>query len=437
MKKLQQFLPVTALLLSVLIAWGAGKQIPSGDPADSSSTGSVYSVEHLFENSEFKAVWVPYLSLDMQNEAQQHFGSFKEKFDRILKEICESGANTVLVHVHAFGDAMYRSSYYPWSHLLTGKQGKDPGYDALAYMVEAAHEAGLQIHAWINPLRIRSTQTPAELSADNIHSKWRNDNDPANDRWTVETDSGIYFNPAYEEVRTYIIDSVRELLANYNVDGVHMDDYFYPTEEEYFDEEAYAAYLSSEGEANEKMSLQNWRMDHINQLVSGLYQAVKEQKETLLFGISPQGNMDNCTAMCADIATWGSQSGYVDYLCPQLYYPFDSPTQPFTRTAQEWVTLVSNPAVKLYGGLALYKAGDPEADGGAWVGSGDVIRQQLEVLHENGYDGFALYSNAYLTAMRTAVEMEQILECLGAVQKKPEDVSSGEIQGSASIPMVG
>lgn len=419
MYKIGQSIPVVALILSVLIAWSVGRDLPQ-EYAASSNTESGYSVKHVFEASDFKAVWVPYLSLDMQHEAQQHFGVFKEKFDRIIQNVSESGANTVLVHVHAFGDAMYRSSYYPWSHLLTGTQGKDPGYDALAYMVEAAHNAGLKIHAWINPLRIRSAQTPLSLAEDHIRNQWLNDTDDVNDAWTVETETGIYFNPAYEEVRTYIINSVRELIANYNVDGVHMDDYFYPTQAEDFDATAYASYCAQVPDGAERKSLAEWRTNNINLLVRGLYSAVKEQNKQLLFGVSPQGNIENCAAVYADIATWGGQDGYVDYLCPQLYYPFNSPTQPFETVAQAWVELVRAPSVALYGGLALYKAGDPAADNGAWAADGTVVRRQLEVLQQAGYKGFALYSDAYLKTAQTATEMKEVLACLGVAQQAPQ-----------------
>ena len=118
--------------------------------------------------------------------------------------------------------------------------------------------------------------------------------------------------------------------------------------------------------------------------MSGLYSAVKETKSSALFGISPQGNLENCQNMYADIETWCSQQGYIDYICPQLYFHFDNPVKPFTRTAQEWKTLVTCPQVKVYAGLALYKANDPEADNGVWAGQGDIIRQQLETLEQQG-----------------------------------------------------
>lgn len=421
--KFRPALPAIALIVAILLAGQAGRRLPASNASSDVEPESVYSVRNTFETSDFKAVWVPYLSLDMQRESQRHFGAFKAKFDAILEKVKECGANTVLVHVRSFGDAMYRSAYAPWSHLLTGVQGQDPGYDALAYMVEAAHREGLSIHAWLNPLRLRSTQTPSVLSENNVYTVWKNDEDPANDHWTVETDTGIYLNPAYPEVRSHLVQVVQELIEQYDVDGVHLDDYFYPTTDESFDAEAYDAYRVSvtEGEAR---SLQNWRMEQINQLIHDIYQTIKAYDSTLQFGISPQGNMENCAEMCADIATWGSQEGYVDYLCPQLYYPFDHSEKPFIRTAEEWMTMVSCPSVKLYGGLALYKAGDPNVDNGAWVG-GDVIRQQLSELERIGYQGFGLYSDAYLTAQQTAAEMTHVRACLGAVEPA-ETVSAAE-----------
>lgn len=414
MEKLRQIGPVAALILSILIAGQSGKHL-SAPITDTSSGGALSPVDYVFQDSAFKAVWVPYMSLNMAGTDNRHFGTFKAKFDAILSEVKACGGNTVIVHVRPFGDAMYRSAYFPWSHLLTGTQGQDPGYDPLAYMVEAAHREGLKIHAWINPLRIRGNRTPSALTDNHIHMKWRKDDDAANDTWTVETDSGIYFNPGWEAVRAYIIESVEELVSNYNVDGVHMDDYFYPTQDESFDRAAYAAYRAGLAPDAEALPLTQWRADCINQLVSGLYRAVKDCRADALFGISPQGNIANCEKIGADVTTWATTAGYVDYLCPQLYYPYEGTSLPFDDTAAQWRALVTAPEVTLYGGLALYKAGDASADNGAWTGRDDMIRRQLTTLSEKGYAGFALYSSQYLSAGQTAAEMENVKECLGAV----------------------
>ncbi len=422
MRKAEPALLALALLFAIVFAGYAARQLPQ-QAASSSDTIHVVTVKNVFADSEFKAVWVPYMSLDMSHEQAQHFGAFKQKFDRIVAQVQASGANTMIVHVRPFGDAMYRSAYFPWSHLLTGTQGQDPGYDPLAYMVEAAHAAGLKLHAWINPLRIRSTQTPAQLAANNVRTVWQSDGDSTNDDWTVECSSGIYLNPGYESVRTYIIDSVRELIEHYAVDGVHMDDYFYPTQEESFDTTAYANYCAGVSSDKEPLSLEAWRTENITALVKGLYDAVKAYDANLQFGISPQGNRNNCAKACADVAKWGGETGYVDYLCPQLYYPFQSPSQPFAQVAQEWRDMVTAPSVKLYGGLALYKAGDGEVDSGSWT-SGDVLQRQIETLEQAGFGGFALYSDAYLTGDQTKTEMANVRACLGVVDSAAQNGAS-------------
>ncbi len=427
MNKMLRAVPIIVLILVVILAATAPQNPKKESPQAVSSQPEPYHVDHVFESSDFKAVWIPYMDLNMSSEDEQHFGTFKEKFDSIIENAKEAGMNTLIVHIRPFADAFYRSQYLPWSHLLTGTQGQDPGYDALAYMVQATHNAGLSFHAWINPLRIRSNSTPETLASSNLHSIWRSDGDSSNDNWTVELENGIYFNPCYEEVRNLIIDSVKEMVKRYDVDAVHMDDYFYPTQEESFDQQAYDDYRATVT-GTEPLSLSNWRMKQINLLVSGLYYAIKETKSSVLFGISPQANLENCQEMYADIETWCSQPGYVDYICPQLYYHFDNKTKPFTRTAEEWKTLVTCPEVKLYAGLALYKANDPQADDGIWVGQGDIIRRQLETAEEQGYEGFALYSYDYLFTQQTSVEMQQVKQCLGAVESQPEKEASSSLE---------
>lgn len=395
MQKLRPALLMGALAAALLLAGRVGAGVV---PADGSSVCDVSSGTHTVsagsvDSAEFRAVWVPYMSLDMQNEPQKHFGAFKAKFDAIIQRVVDAGANTVFVHVRPFGDAMYRSAYAPWSHILTGTQGQDPGYDALAYMVEASHRAGLQIHAWINPLRVRSVQMPSALAADNVATVWRSDDDAANDNWVVETSDGWFLNPAYPEVRDYLAQVVQELVTRYAVDGVHLDDYFYPTTDASFDSAAYESYCAA---TDAPLALSEWRKAQINALVQTLYTTIKSVNPAVLLGIAPQGNVMNDERVGADVATWGSTVGYVDYLCPQLYYPFDSPTRPFVQTADQWRALVTCPSVKLFGGLALYKAGDPSADSGAWMAS-DVIDRQRAELARIGFDGWGLYSDAYLS----------------------------------------
>ena len=125
-----------------------------------------------------RAVWVPFMSLDMTNEEQGE-EAFRNKFSSIVQQAKQHGMNALIVHVRPFGDALYPSEFAPWSHLLTGIQGQDPGYDPLAIMVELTHAEGLEFHAWMNPLRIQVSQTPETLSADNPWNTWQGDKEKA------------------------------------------------------------------------------------------------------------------------------------------------------------------------------------------------------------------------------------------------------------------
>ncbi len=357
-------------------------------------------------DGEMRAVWVPFMSLNMQDTDHSE-QAFRDKFDHIVAQAKEHGLNTLIVHVRSHGDAMYPSDYYPWSHLLTGTQGQDPGFDPLQYMVEATHQAGMQFHAWLNPLRIQVNQTPAALSQDNPYTLWRNDEDPNNDQWVLDYQEDKYYNPAIPQVRERIIDGVEEIVSRYAVDAIHFDDYFYPTSDASYDQSSYDAYVAQLGEGSKPLSLADWRTTNINALISGVYSAIKAINPEVQFGISPQGNISNDVGMGADVYSWGSTKGYVDYLCPQLYVNFEHPILPFDKMADDWCALVTNPDVDLYFGLGVYKIGT-DADNGTWNNHGDILKKQVEYGREKDCDGFMLYSWDYLDIPETAAEMEQM-----------------------------
>ena len=357
------------------------------------------------DEEEMRGVWVAYLSLDGVN---------RSKIDGIVSDAKANGMNTVFLHVRPFGDALYKSDYYPWSHLVTGRQGEAPedGFDPLAYAVEAAHREGLALHAWLNPLRIMLSNGayPPSLSDDNPYIVWRNDDNPDNDNWVIDYKQGKFYNPAVPEVRELIVNGTREIVERYNVDGVHWDDYFYPAFDESFDDSAsYAAYTQQGG----TLPLADWRRSNINELVKAVYSAVKAADSKCLFGISPAGNIDNCMGMGADVKTWGSSEGYVDYLIPQIYWTSDNAVAPFEPTCRKWNELVTSGSVRLYIGLALYKAGSDD-DSGKWKKADDIIMNQ--VLYTRSGDinagGFVLYSYAYLENEQTAGEMRNLRSVL-------------------------
>ena len=219
------------------------------ETASSKSSSSEREEPAVAETSaaeEMRGVWVPMMSLQMEKPGEE---AFQKKFDNIIQVAQEKGMNALIVHVRPYGDALYPSEYFPWSHIVSGTQGVDPGFDPLAYMVEATHKAGMEFHAWVNPLRIQSGDAPSILSQDNPYQQWKGDE--AKKGWTVETDSGIYYNPAYEGVRSYIAEGVAEIVRNYDVDGVQFDDYFYPTQDASFDKAAYEAYTATSKKAGD------------------------------------------------------------------------------------------------------------------------------------------------------------------------------------------
>ena len=356
-------------------------------------------------SDELRGVWIAYLSLDGVNKA---------KIDSMVSAAKSNGMNTIYFHVRPFGDALYASDYYPWSHLVTGTQGQAPsdGFDPLAYAVEAAHREGLQLHAWLNPLRImlNSGAYPPALSDDNPYVVWRGDDNPDNDDWVIDYKKGKFYNPAYPEVRELIVKGTKEIVEKYDVDGVHWDDYFYPASDASFDDSvSYSAYKEQGG----KLSLTEWRTGNINELVSAVYSAVKSADSKRLFGISPAGNVENCLSAGADVITWGSSKGYVDYLIPQVYWSSDNTVAPFEQVCRRWDGLVTSPDVKLYIGLALYKAGS-DSDGGKWLKADDVIMNQVLYTRsgEINAKGFVLYSYAYFDSSQTAEEMKNLLSVL-------------------------
>lgn len=375
---------------------------------NSSSEREAPAVAETSAAEEMRGVWVPMMSLQMEKPGEE---AFQKKFDNIIQVAQGKGMNALIVHVRPYGDALYPSEYFPWSHIVSGTQGVDPGFDPLAYMVEATHQAGMEFHAWVNPLRIQSGDAPSILSQDNPYHQWKGDE--AKKGWTVKTDSGIYYNPAYEGVRSYIAEGVAEIVRNYDVDGVQFDDYFYPTQDASFDKAAYEAYTAASKKAGDAvLSLEDWRKANINALVSLVYQKIKAENPEVVFGISPQGNLSNDEKMGADVATWCAAKGYLDYICPQMYVNFENDALPFTSTLETWKSLIQEDSIELYVGLAAYKAGS-DVDDGTWKNADDILARQVSAGRELDCSGFLFYSWDYLDTQQTQAEMENVMKVLG------------------------
>ena len=166
------------------------------------------------------------------------------------------------MHVRPFSDALYPSELYPWSHILTGTQGQDPGFDPLKFMVEYTHSLGMEFHAWINPLRVQTTETPGQLSGPIADLK------ADAPYYFMEWQGALYLDPAYPYVRTLIAKGAAEIAEKYPVDGIHFDDYFYPSQDGSLDAEAYQLHVET---VSEPLELQDWRRANINAMVAEVY----------------------------------------------------------------------------------------------------------------------------------------------------------------------
>lgn len=375
------------------------KTVSTIDETDNSTKDEAKKTE--FE--EMRGVWISYIELSMEKESDKSEEAFRKKFDKIAENSKGYGLNTLIVQVRPYGDALYKSEYYPWSHILTGTQGKNPGYDPLKIMCEISRKYGMQIHAWVNPYRITLNETPGELSYDNPYVKNKN--------LGLTTDSGIILDPSNKKARELITKGVVEIVKNYDIDGIQFDDYFYPEDIGDCDSKSYESYISEVGEKN-SMNLDNWRLANVNMLICETYRVIHSESNYVVFGISPQGNIDNNKKLYADVKSWCNCRGFVDYICPQIYFSTENPALTFKDALESWSTIDYDENVKLYVGLAGYKAGTDD-DEGTWAESNSILADEYRILKSNEKaEGFMIYSYNSLISDDSREEMQNLRNLL-------------------------
>jgi len=324
-----------------------------------------------------KAMWFTYM--DYENILSQ---KSEEEFSEIISERFENaselGINTVYVQIRAFGDA-----YYPSEIFSKGKFYTDESFDPLQIMIDKAHSCGLSFHAWINPMRL--------MKKDEISSQPKSEIERvcvAQENFIFEYEGRYYLDPSYSDTADIVCRGIEEIVRNYNVDGIHIDDYFYPSQE---------VSDADEFKKSGKDNIADWRRENINVLVRSLYNTVKSINKGILFGISPQGNIEtDYEKQYADVEKWLSEGGYCDYIVPQIYYGYENSECPFEETLDGWKS-ISDGNTALIIGLCTYKNGteDKWAGKGAdeWIINDDVTsRQVTDCTDDPEVDGIALYS---------------------------------------------
>ena len=334
-------------------------------------------------------MWVSQYDLNsvyVTGGAQREESDYTARIGKMLDLIKAQGFNTVFLQVRPNADSMAPSEYYPMSKYAVGAYGKDAVYDPVAIFVDAAHQRGLSIHAWINPLRGMKSTEITQVDPRYPIRQWY-DNTSLRGKYIVLYNGYYYLNPAYEEVRQLIVCGATELMADYAFDGLHMDDYFYPTTSPSFDSSAFAEYQRNGG----TLSHAQFRREQLNLLVSALYASTKARCADLVYGISPAGEIDRVyDRQYADVYKWCAEAGYIDYICPQVYFGFEHTTLDFVSVCHTYRDIIKTDSVKLIIGVTFGKALDGYDQ---WAGSGkyewqehkDILKRSLEYTAQLDY----------------------------------------------------
>lgn len=403
---------IICILISVVCVLFSSCAVNNYNDAESVSempVNTTQSTETSFEGETVRALWVNYNELSMKQEATRNEETFRKKFENIVLNAQKLKTNRLIVQVRPFSDAFYNSTVYPPTEYLSGTQGVSVPFDALLIMCEIAHNYNMKIEAWINPYRVSYKNDISLLSDSNPAKIWFEENNDTDRLFII--DKGIFYNPASSQVQKLILDGVREIVKNYNVDAIHIDDYFYPTTDENIDKQDYSEYLNSGG----KLTLAQWRRENVNCFVSSLYTAVKSVNPKIEVTVSPSGDIEkNYNEHYADVALWCREQGYIDIMMPQLYYGFQNESKSFENTLNQWISLERNDNIKLVIGLAAYKCSktdDYAASGkNEWVENSDIILRQITCVNTSGADGYALYSSFYITEENLAENAKKELQ---------------------------
>lgn len=335
------------------------------------------------ETAKVCATWLYFSELSMTEENGGTEESFRNKTEAIFDECDKLGINNVFYQVRPFCDAFYQSEIFPMSAYLTGKQGKTVNYDPLRIAVEIAHKRNIRLHAWINPFRISSHTDISKLAMNNPALKYIKAETPD----VVKVENGYYFSPASENAQKLIVAGVREIVNNYGVDGIHIDDYFYPSINESVDSYYYDKYKNDGG----KLSLKEWRLNTVSSLVLQLYNTTKSADKSLVFSISPAGNIkNNYDQQYADVKLWMKEKGYADWIIPQIYYGYQNEFLPFDNALEAWSNMEKCDDVKLIYGIGAYRVNNSDEE---WESGSGIIRREIEQCKESSnYYGCAFFS---------------------------------------------
>lgn len=317
------------------------------------------------QQPEFRAAWVAsVVNIDWPSKKGLSTQEQKDEFIRLADMHRNNGMNALVVQIRPAGDAFYPSEFEPWSEYLTGVQGKAPSpyYDPLQFMIEETHKRGMEFHAWLNPYRAVFNTKTSSVAASHPSRK--------NPDWFLDYGDNSrmtrYFDPGHPEAQKFVTAVVRDIVKRYDVDAIHMDDYFYPYKvpgKEFPDSRTYAKY-------GKGMRKDVWRRSNVDSIIVMLHRAIREEKPWVKFGISPfgvwrnksqdprgsntQAGQTNYDDLYADILLW-LEKGWIDYISPQLYWEIGHDKADFMTLLDWWSK--NTYGKHCYIGIGIYRAG--------------------------------------------------------------------------------
>lgn len=378
---------VTIAALDPATALGAPAMTGNASPGPSSAMNL---------KRELRGMWIAsVVNIDWPSASGLSAADQQAEFLHWLDVAEENRLNAVFVQVRPTADAFYESPHEPWSQYLTGTQGQDPGYDPLAFMVTEAHKRNIELHAWFNPYRVSMQTDPAQLVPDH----------PARQHpdWVWAYGGKLYFDPGIPEAQEHIQGAILHAVENYDIDGVHFDDYFYPypvAGEVLPDAGTYERYGAGFD------TIEDWRRGNVDDFVETMSVRIKETKPWVKFGISPFGIWRNSSTDPLGSDTGGSQSydnqfadtrkwvleGWLDYVNPQIYWQIGLAVADYAALVPWWADVAAQSGTQLYIGEALYKV-----TSGVFTDP-DELTNHLDLCREVSRDVGPIHGNVYYSA---------------------------------------
>lgn len=316
------------LLLALFLATGVGAQIQQQSP---------------YPKREFRGAWIQAVNGQFRGIPTE---KLKQTLIDQLNSLQGAGINAIIFQVRPEADALYASQLEPWSRFLTGVQGQAPSpyWDPMQFMIDECHKRGMEFHAWINPYRVK-TSLKSELAANHLYN--------IHPEWFVTYNNQLYFDPALPESRRHICMVVADIVSRYDVDAIHMDDYFYPYPAKGVDFPDDASFARYGGGFTNRA---DWRRSNVNILIQKIHETIRGLKPWVKFGISPFGiyrnekndplgsktnGLQNYDDLYADVLLW-ARNGWVDYNIPQIYWQIGHPAADYETLVKWWAKNTEN-----------------------------------------------------------------------------------------------